>query len=128
MYGKLYRGATRQVTAAWGMNDKRPGSNLNAFLVESAFGFSSERHVGFFRIESVEKDDLFLPSNPRAGEVFTVNKGSLGYVYNFAYWKPLRLGVGGLVSISAVPGAIKDIYGGSPASYMLFLRMNLVEK
>ncbi|MHB9155771.1 MAG: hypothetical protein ACYC5N_08810 [Endomicrobiales bacterium] len=125
IYNRSYQTGERQVTAAWGMNAKEPGSDLNAFLLESAFGFG-KAHVLFFRIENVQKDGLFPPEDPRFSSVFTVNQGSLGYIFNLPAWEQIQFGVGALASISIPPDELTPFYGASPFSYMLFLRARIV--
>jgi hypothetical protein len=57
--------------------------------------------------------------------VYKVSKLSLGYVYDFASVAHARLGIGGVVSAYAVPGALDSVYGSNPRSFMLFMRAKL---
>jgi hypothetical protein len=56
------------------------------------------------------------------GQVFKVNKLSLGGVYDFARIKHTKIGVGALVSRYSVPSELHGIYGASPTSFMAFIR------
>jgi hypothetical protein len=57
--------------------------------------------------------------------VFTVNKLSIGGIYDVPVADHLKLGVGGLVSKYALPSALKPFYGSDPTSFMVFLRLKL---
>jgi hypothetical protein len=76
----------------------------------------------------VAKDDLFIPPSPNAGKVFNVGKVDLGYIFEFPFIPYTLWGIGFLGSASFVPSSIKSEYGGTPLSYMAFLRIELVDK
>lgn len=113
-----------QTTFAWGRNIQHPGPNLDGYLLESLVNFR-ERHTVFARAERVEKDELFPPEDSRDGEVFTVNKVSLGYIYDFPKWMHIRFGLGGLGSVHVLPASLRSTYGDTPLSFMLFVRAKL---
>src|SRR5439155_4204810 len=71
-----------QTTAAWGQDDNEPGVRTNAILIESAVNFE-KTHTIFTRFENVQKDELFMAGDPHAGDTFTINKLSAGYIYDF---------------------------------------------
>lgn len=123
-YNWGWRGNPAQVTLAWGENRNKPGRTLEGFLIESAVHVEN-KHTVFGRAERVDKDELF-DSGPLAGRNFTVNKISLGYIYDFARWKRSQWGVGGVGSIHIVPSELKAAYGGTPGSLMLFARVKLI--
>lgn len=112
-----------QTTLAWGENNNSPGKTLDAFLLESAVSW--DRHTVFGRAENVAKDELFTQQDPLAGYSFHVSKLSLGYVYDFPLSDHLKLGLGALGSVYAIPNALDPAYGNSPTSFMLFARMKL---
>ena len=75
-----------QTTLAWGRNDKREPSESNkvdAWALESTLVIG-KRHTVFGRFERVEQDELFTDPSPLAGQTFTVQKATLGYIYDFA--------------------------------------------
>lgn len=116
-------GRNWQTTFAWGQNAKSPGHTLNALLLESAASVgASGRHTVFGRAERVQEDELFLEGEPLAGRVFTVNKLSAGYIYDFLEKGGARFGVGGVGSVAILPSPLDPSYGKSPFSWMLFLR------
>jgi hypothetical protein len=113
-----------QTTFGWGRNIQHPGNDLDGFLLESLVNFH-QTHTVFARAERVDKDELFLPGDPRAGETFTVNKISLGYIYDFPKWMHVKFGLGGLGSIHLLPSSLTSTYGDNPLSFMLFVRAKL---
>jgi hypothetical protein len=123
-YNKAWDASNWQITAAWGMNNNRPGHNLNGILLESAIEIH-HRHVVFGRGEYVAKDELFLSPNPNADKIFNVGKIDLGYIFEFPLIPYTLWGIGFVGSASFVPSSIKSDYGGTPLSYMAFLRVEL---
>jgi hypothetical protein len=113
-----------QTTFAWGRNIEHPGESLDGFLLESLVNFQ-DTHTVFGRAERVNKDDLFPPEDPREGQEFTVNKISLGYIYDFPRWKHVKFGLGGLGGVHILPGGLASTYGETPLSFMLFVRAKL---
>ena len=118
-------GGLQQTTFAYGRNDNAPGRVLDAYLVESAARWA-DKHTVFGRAERVEKDELFAEGEPLEGAAFLVGKLSLGYRYDFAKQKHGRWGVGGLVSVYALPAALRPAYGRAPVSFMIFARAKLI--
>jgi plastocyanin len=113
-----------QTTFAFGLNNNDPGRSTNAFLLESSLTLQ-DTHTFFGRGEYVEKDELFEPPSPLAGDVFDVGKLSLGYIYDIPVAKHVKIGIGGLGSVYALPGALDSFYSDDPASAMVFARMKL---
>ena len=113
-----------QTTFAWGRNIEHPGGSLDGFLLESTVVFH-DTHTVFSRAERVDKNDLFASGEPMAGEEFTVNKITVGYIYDFPRWKHAKFGIGGLGSVHILPGTLTSTYGETPLSFMLFVRAKL---
>jgi hypothetical protein len=109
---------------AWGRNNNDPGNRLDAFLIESALQLK-KTHTLFTRFERTEKDELFSEGDPLEGEIFNVNKSSLGYIYDFPQWKQLQWGIGGTYSWHFLPDELDAAYGEMPTSYMIFARVKL---
>jgi hypothetical protein len=114
-----------QTTLAWGQNINSPGHTLNAYLLESTVNFS-HKHTFFGRLEHLQEDELLHDPNPYTGQVFNVNKLSLGYIRDFAFLHNTQLGIGALASTYAIPGPLQQVYGQRPFSYMLFARIKIV--
>jgi hypothetical protein len=113
-----------QTTFAWGRNIERPGGTLDGFLLESTVAFD-DTHSVFSRAERVDKNDLFAPGDPMAREEFTLNKITVGYIYDFPRWKHAKFGIGGLGSVHILPRTLTVTYGETPLSFMLFVRAKL---
>jgi hypothetical protein len=113
-----------QTTLAFGHNSPSSGAGSDAWLLESALKIAPA-HTLFARLERVQKDDLFLPGQPLYGPTFTIQKLSVGYIYDFLDWDALNLGLGGLFSVYSFPSALNTTYGSSPTSFMVFLRARL---
>jgi hypothetical protein len=112
-----------QTTFAWGMNDKEPGINLHAFLLESALKIN--KHTFITRFERTEKDELFEHDNPLAGKAYPVRKITAGYVCDFLSGRFTDFGVGATVSASLLPETLEAVYSDTPVSYMVFMRLKL---
>lgn len=111
-------------TLAWGLNDNHPGKALNAVLLESEYTLR-DTHTFFGRAEYAQKDELFTAPSPLAGETFDVGKLSLGYIYDFPLAPHLKIGLGGLGSVYALPDKIEPAYGSGPVSAMVFVRLKI---
>lgn len=124
-YNRAWDQNNWQTTFAYGRNMNDPGSQTDGFLLESALNVA-KTHTFFGRYENVEKDELFQESDPLHGKIFTINKVSTGYIYDFPEWKSMRWGVGGLFSVHFVPAVVEDAYGEkTPTSFMLFARVKV---
>jgi hypothetical protein len=116
-------GRLTQSTIAWGRNHNRPGSELDAFLIETTT--SAGRGTWLVRIEQVEKDELFAAPDPRATTVYSVEKLSGGVAFDVWPRHPVSVALGGLASLSRVPDELDSVYGKNPISGMVFLRAAL---
>ena len=101
--------------------DKTGISDLAKVLVD--FGYEIISTGGTFEI--LKNDDLFVEPSPFAGQIFTVKKLTLGYVYEFLSAYHLKWGIGGLIDFPMVPATIKNCYGNT-TSFMGFLQIRLV--
>jgi hypothetical protein len=113
-----------QTTFAWGRNAKDPGSTTDGYLLESALQVR-KTHTFFARAEHVEKDELFDHDDPLHGQVFDVDKLSVGYLFDFYRAHHVTVGVGGLVSGYRYPSELDAAYGTEPVSYMVFVQARL---
>ncbi|MBS0376940.1 MAG: hypothetical protein JSS29_00530 [Proteobacteria bacterium] len=113
-----------QTTLAFGHNAPTDGRATSGWLLESAARVAPA-HTVFARAERVGKDELFTEGQPLYGESFTVDKLSVGYLYDFLRLKELRFGVGALVSTYSFPATLNSSYGYRPTSFMVFLRARL---
>ena len=105
-------------TVAWGRKMNSPGNTLDALLLESAAIFQNT-YTLFTRAERVQEDELV-----EGAKIYTVNKASIGGIYDFFRTDHAKFGVGGLVSFYGLPGDLKPLYG-DPTSYMVFARVKI---
>ena len=110
-----------QTTFAWGYNDKEPGLNLHAFLLESALSIR-DKHTFMARFEHAEKDELFEQNNPLAGKAYSVKKITAGYIYDFLIGRNLKWGIGVTISANFLPETLEAVYSDMPVSQMIFVR------
>src|SRR5262249_46030583 len=113
-----------QTTLAVGRNDKQPGDESDAYLVESTLTLS-RKNTWIARFERVEKDELFSAPSPLAGESFAIEKLSLGFEREVAVIGSISLAAGVLGSAYWFDSALDPFYGDAPTSFMLFLRGRL---
>ena len=103
---------------------QRPGDTLDGFLIESALLFQ-KTYTLFARAERVDENELFRNVPGFETRVFTVNKISVGGIYDIPVHDQMKLGLGGLVSMYGLPNEIKPFYGHDPISFMLFARIKV---
>jgi len=109
---------------AWGQDRNRPGHRLDAWLLEGSLELH-DRHVIFVRGERVEKDELFQAPDPRAGQVFDVGKIAAGYRRDLQWFPHVVTGIGAMGTITLVPERLRDAYGDTPLSALVFLHFAL---
>ena len=112
----LYSADWGAATLAWGSKKHTTGPSTDAFVAEASYWPNGNWTV-FSRAELVEEGEL-----DTSGNLYRVGKLSVGAVRDFAVSDRVKLGVGGLVSVYAVPGGLDALYG-SPTSGMAFLRL-----
>lgn len=113
-----------QATLVWGQ-DITDGQRLNSFLLEAEL-----KHDGswtpFARYEYVQKnaEELVLPSQYPASQVFGLQQATLGVVHDFATRGSFYWGIGAQVLFNFVPGDLKSVYGDNPAGWIVFVRVH----
>src|SRR6185369_16039601 len=124
----------------WGRNHELHG-NSNAYLLESTANFLDKNYL-YTRMELVDKPglleenifgrpglDVFHPAGngfvlgDRFEEFFRVGAVTFGCVRGIVGQEKLRLGIGADVTFHHVPDGLKPIYGSSPTSFHVFLRI-----
>jgi hypothetical protein len=107
-------------TIAWGRKSSL-GHDDDAFAIEA-----SAKHEGwtaFGRAEMTENRELTPAEH---GPAYRVGKVSVGAIRDFRFAKHLSLGVGGLIAVNFVPGALEAAYGSSnPIGAMGFVRLKI---
>lgn len=107
-------------TVAWGRKMMKPGDTLNGFILETAAIFE-KTYTLFARAERVQENEL-LDLEP--APIFTVNKLTVGGIYDFIRTDHAKFGIGGLVSFYGIPADLKPFYG-DPTSGMVFVRLKV---
>ena len=105
-------------TLAWGRKALQPGPTLDAWLLESELELGDHWTL-FGRAERVEQNEL-----TPGGALHTVEKLSAGGIYDLRLATHWKLGLGGFVSVYAIPAALAPLYG-APTSSMAFVRLKL---
>ena len=113
-----------QTTAAFGRNQMSDGPTTDAYLLESAWIFMQMNTI-YGRLERVEKDELFEAPSPLAGQVFTVNKATIGMIRDLVHSDAGKFGIGAQYSIHTIPDAIEPAYGDNPDSWLVFARWRM---
>jgi hypothetical protein len=134
-----------QTTLAYGRNDTErltsppeflpPGVHYHftpgvspvqhALLAETGWRFASA-HGLFARAEWVQKNELFLVADRRHDLVYDAAKLGGGYVFDFIALESFRVGAGAYASLEIVPRELELVYGATPRSWGLFLRVKIV--
>ena len=123
-YHRPRAGGHWQTTLAIGRNAKDPGADTTAYLLESALRVRDVTTL-FARIESVEKDELFVEGDPLHGEVFTVRKVGVGAVHDLRELWRGKLSVGLVYNWHFVPQTLEPAYGDDPGSWLVFARWSV---
>jgi hypothetical protein len=124
----------------WGRNGERHGTS-NSYLLESTANFLDRNYV-YTRMELVDKSGLLEenifgrpgaePSTPIENGVtsvdhfepmFRIGAVTFGGVRDIFVEPKLRVGIGADVTFYHVPGTLKPIYGSSPTSFHIFVRI-----
>ena len=124
----------------WGRNHELHGDS-NAYLLESTANFLDKNYL-YTRMELVDKKGLFAENifgrtgldesheisgefelGDRFEESFRVGAVTIGGVRDIVADSRLRVGIGADVTFYHVPAELKPIYGSSPASFHLFVRI-----
>jgi hypothetical protein len=92
-----------------------------AMLLESTLAMG--RSTGFFRFETVHKDELFPATDLRHSQIYTAGKFDIGYIFDVRR-RPARFGVGAAASLYAVASALREAYGRYPTAVLLFTRVD----
>lgn len=122
----LYYNAGGQAASAallmWSRNDEEHGVS-DSFLAEYARQLAQQHHV-YARVEWVEKDEQLLatrePAEDDAVEIADITALTIGYFHTGRIFS--GLGMGGDVTLYAVPSDLQDEYGDFPVSIHVFIR------
>lgn len=119
-YNRPWQDGNWATTLLWGHNRELVAApyDLNGFLVESALDVADVNHV-YTRAELTDKEGLVAGVGPQTVAAFTV-----GAVRDLWKSDQLSLGLGGDVTVDAVPPALQAAYGGAaPVSFEVYVRL-----
>jgi hypothetical protein len=108
-----YSTETWHSSLIFGHNDKTHGRSTNAYVAESVVRFGRNYVTG--RCEIVDKDEIPIPARIRAL--------TAGYSRDVMTAHSLSGAVGANVTVYAFPPRLDPIYGSSPHSLYVFLRV-----
>jgi hypothetical protein len=115
-------------TLLWGRNDEEHGAS-ESWLAEAAWQITASDHA-YCRLEWVEKDRHLLEFkgadvHPEVAlpDVAEISALTVGYLRDFFARRALRIGAGADVTGYRFPSALERVYGSSPVSWHLFLRV-----
>jgi hypothetical protein len=111
-------------TFAWGRKMLEPGETLDGFMLETAL-IIKKTYTLFARAERIDEIELQHDLPGLEDRVLSVNKLSLGGIYDVPVAKQVKFGIGALVSVYGLPGELKPFYGSDPTSFMLFGRLKV---
>jgi hypothetical protein len=105
-------------TVAWGRKMNSPGNTLDGFILETAV-ILQKTYTLFLRGEHVQEDELTATH-----AVYTVDKLSVGGIWDFFNRDHTKIGIGALVSLYGLPDDLRPLYG-TPTSSIIFGRIKI---
>lgn len=114
------------VTLLWGRNIEEHGTS-DGGLLEGAFQVTAKDQV-YGRVESVEKDFELLVTKHLSDEhgpqeLARIWAFTAGYLRDFALVPGLDTGLGADVTMYSFPSSLDGVYGSTPVSFHVFLRL-----
>jgi hypothetical protein len=118
--GKLGEG-NWATSVIWGRKHKETeGTNQSSYLLESTLNVW-QRNYAYTRLELVDKDELF--PNLQAHPSYRIGAYTFGGVRDLVQNHRWQLGLGADVTFYTKPAVLNPIYGDSPVSLHVFLRV-----
>jgi hypothetical protein len=126
-------------TIIWGRNQERHGTS-NSYLLESTANFLDRNYL-YTRMELVDKSGLLEENifgrpgletstligvregNHQLDTIFRIGGVTIGGVRDVLVQPKFLVGIGADVTFYHVPGDLKPIYGSSPTSFHVFVRI-----
>jgi hypothetical protein len=85
----------------------------------------ASRHALVARFEDAQKDELFGVEDARHFTVYAISRITAGYVLDVLQAQHATVGVGVAQSWNRVSDALLTVYGGSPHSTHVFVRLTV---
>jgi len=106
----------------WGWNRDSEGRGTHSFLLETNFDLG--RQALYARAELVQKTGHDLGIEALENEAFWINALTLGTARDISPIDKLGLHLGGQITFSAAPPALRPEYGRFPVSMSVYLRIS----
>jgi hypothetical protein len=122
-YSAKGKGSTN-VTALWGMNKTKAHDAEHAALLEGSYVKGRMTYYG--RYEWVQKsvEELDLDESKYGHDaIFPVNALTGGMAYEMFRWGQTRFSLGGQISLFQADDRLDELYGASPVSAQVYLRI-----
>jgi hypothetical protein len=119
--GGWWGGGNWATSVIWGRKHKETeDTNQNSYLLESTLNFR-QRNYAYTRLELVDKDELFpeLQGHPS----YRIGAYTFGGVRDLVQNHGWQLGLGADVTFYSKPATLDAVYGDSPVSFHVFLRV-----
>jgi len=118
--GKLGEG-NWATSVVWGRKHKElDNTTQNSYLLESTLNFL-ERNYAYSRLELVDKDELFPQATTHPA--YRIGAYTFGAVRDLLHNEHWQLGLGGDVTFYSKPAVLDPVYGNSPVSFHVFVRV-----
>ena len=105
----------------WGRKRKLANDSVqNSYVLESTVNFR-RLNYGYTRLELVDKDELFPQALTHPS--FRIGEYTFGGVRDLVHNQHWQVGLGADVTFYSKPAVLDPIYGDSPVSFHVFLRV-----
>lgn len=130
-YNRRLKHGNWATTLIWGRNAEghtNDVQHLNGYLAESTLSFLEKNYV-YTRLELVDKvgllnhDEADRLGIPDHHAVFRVGAFTFGAARDLWNTEKFSLAIGGDLTLYSKPDALDPVYGNSPTSYKIFLRL-----
>jgi hypothetical protein len=120
-YNRSFAEGNWATSAVWGRKRKLLDNTVqNSYLLESTVNFR-RRNYGYARLELVDKDELFPDALTHPS--YRIGAYTFGGVRDLMHNRRWQLGLGADVTFYSKPAVLDPIYGNSPVSFHVFLRV-----
>ncbi len=130
-YNRAFDRGNWATTLIWGRNHETHSGetfNLNGFVAESTVRFLDKNYL-YTRLELVDKNSILRDADrqllgiPNHHPLFRIGAYTFGGVRDIWESEKLSMGLGSDVTFYSKPSQLDPIYGRSPTSYRIFLRL-----
>jgi hypothetical protein len=120
-YNRLLAEGNWATSVIWGRKRKLVNDSVqNSYVLESTVNFR-RLNYGYTRLELVDKDELFPQALTHPS--FRIGEYTFGGVRDLLHNQHWQLGLGADVTFYSKPAVLDPIYGNSPVSFHVFLRV-----